>query len=65
MNNIEGFPDIKIFSGGHIPRINEDGRIDNNTYSYNLRRLYQELTTNFKNISAILTSGIDQNAEIK
>ena len=49
LDKLEGFPDITIFGGGHIPRIIEDGSIDNyTTYSYNLRKLYNELTTNFK-----------------
>ncbi len=56
LDKLEGFPDITIYGGGYIPRIIEDGSIDKKTiYSINLRKLYQELTTNFKNISAILT----------
>ena len=56
LDKLEGFPDITIYGGGYIPRIIEDGSIDKKTiYSINLRKLYQELSTNFKNISAILT----------
>ena len=56
LDKLDGFPDITIFSGGHIPKIIEDGSIDiKTTYSVNLRKLYQTLTTNFKNISAIIT----------